>query len=521
MSRRRTPRNPIPVAVALLVVVVIGSYLAVAKDIPLVNEPYVIKAAFKNSSGIKKGSPVRIAGVEVGRVQSVEPTTDGTRAAVLELALLDRGRPVKRDALAKIRPRIFLEGNFFVELSPGRPGTKELEDGGMIPASQTANPVQFDEVLKVLKSDLRKDLGTTFKELGRAQRGGGAKAFNRSLDDQAAAYRFSAIVSEALLGEKPGDLAKFLSAQGAVSEALDADPQALRDLVTNFNVTTGALAERESDLRAALRELPMTLRAALPTLTSLNAAFPAVRTFSRAALPGIRSTGPTIEVALPFVRQLRGLVGEPELRGLTRDLRVATPQLASLSRTTVPLLGEFRAFASCANEVLVPFGNTKLEDPNFPATGPVFEEIPKSLVGLAGESRSFDANGSWFKVLGTGGPETVSLGNGLLGATTSSFQGVNPPPQVQRPPLRPETPCETQEPPDLRTIPGRAPQAMRIDRSSPKVVARTAKAQATAVELMRDQLKAEGSTLKVLDTPATKEQLLGGLRALKARSAGR
>jgi virulence factor Mce-like protein len=444
VSRRRTPRNPIPVAVALLVVVVIGSYLAVAKDIPLVNEPYVIKAAFKNSSGIKKGSPVRIAGVEVGRVQSVEPTTDGTRAAVLELALLDRGRPVKRDALAKIRPRIFLEGNFFVELSPGRPGTKELEDGGMIPASQTANPVQFDEVLKVLKSDLRKDLGTTFKELGRAQRGGGAKAFNRSLDDQAAAYRFSAIVSEALLGEKPGDLAKFLSAQGAVSEALDADPQALRDLV-----------------------------------------------------------------------------GEPELRGLTRDLRVATPQLASLSRTAVPLLGEFRAFASCANEVLVPFGNTKLEDPNFPATGPVFEEIPKSLVGLAGESRSFDANGSWFKVLGTGGPETVSLGNGLLGATTSSFQGVNPPPQVQRPPLRPETPCETQEPPDLRTIPGRAPQAMRIDRSSPKVVARTAKAQATAVELMRDQLKAEGSTLKVLDTPATKEQLLGGLRALKARSAGR
>ncbi len=442
--RRRTPRNPIPVALGLLAVIVIGSFLAVTKDIPFLNEPYEVKAAFRDSTGIKKGSPVRIAGVEVGRVTAVEPTSAGARSAVLTLAIREQGRPIKRDAAAKIRPRIFLEGNYFVELSPGRPGTAELAEGAVIPVDRTSTPVLLDDVLKALKSDVRADLRQTFYELSNTQLQGGGKALNRSLRDQPAAYKYSAIVAEALLGEKPHDLGKYLRAQGTVSEALDADPRALQDLITNFNRTAGALAERESDLRAGLRELPVTLRTALPTLSALNAAFPSVRSFARSALPGIRSTGPAIDAALPLVRQLRGLVGANELRGLSQDLRAATPSLAGLTRTAVPLLGELRAFASCTNEVLVPFGNSKLTDPNFPATGPVYQELPKSLVGLAGESRSFDANGQWFKVLGSGGTETVSLGNGLLGQTSSSFQGVNPPAQIARPPLRPDAPCENQ-----------------------------------------------------------------------------
>ena len=521
MTRRRGARNPIPIAIALLVVVVVGCFLAVTKDIPYLNEPYVISAAFNDSSGIKKGSPVRIAGVEVGEVTKITPTSTGSRAAVLDLALKERGRPVKRDATAKIRPRIFLEGNFFVELSPGRPSTQELADGGMLPVDQTANPVQFDEVLKALKSDVRADLRRTFAELNATQGNGGAQAFRRSLEFQPAAFKFSAIVSEALLGEKPGDLGRYITAQGAVAEALDRDPQALQDLISNFNTTAGALAERESDLRAALRELPVTLRTALPTLSSLNAAFPSVRSFSRAALPGIRSTGPTVDDVLPLVRQLRGLVQPGELRGLSQDLRASTPPLASFSRTAVPLLGELRSLASCTNEVLVPFGNDTLVDKAFPAQGKVFEEIPKSLVGLAGESRSSDANGQWFKVLGTGGVETLSLGNGLLGSVATPMAGVNPPPQVQVPPLEADAPCENQQIPDLRTNPGAPPKTMPTDPNSPAVLDRVAKAQETAVALLRDQLRANGDKTKVLDEPASRSDVLGGLKALTSLGGGK
>ena len=40
------------------------------------------------------------------------------------------GRPIHSDAFAEIRPRIFLEGNFFIELDPGSPSAPELSSGG-------------------------------------------------------------------------------------------------------------------------------------------------------------------------------------------------------------------------------------------------------------------------------------------------------------------------------------------------------------------------------------------------------
>ncbi|MBA2349975.1 MAG: MCE family protein [Solirubrobacterales bacterium] len=513
--RARRVSRPIPYALALIALVVIGSYLAVTKDIPYLNDPFTIQAAFKDTNGMKTGSPVRIAGVNVGEVTEVKPTNPGARSAVITMSINDAGRPIKTDATMKIRPRIFLEGNFFIEVSPGRPGTKELAEGGMVDSDQTSNPVQFDQVLLALKSDVRSDLRSTFAELLGTDANGGGKAFNRSLDFQPAAYRFSAIVSEALLGEKEGDLRRFLGNQATVYAALDSDPAALQGLITNFNTTTAALADREADLRAALRELPVTLRTALPTLTSLNAAFPPVRRFASAALPGVRSTGPTVDAVLPLVTQLRGLVSRSELRGLSQDLRAATPPLARFARTTVPLLGELRTLASCVSTTLVPYGNQTLEDPNFPATGRVFEEFPKSLVGLAGESRSSDANGQFFKVLGQGGLETVSLGNGLLGAATRPMEGVNPPPQKSVPPLQPDAPCENQELPDLRTIPGAPPPQTRVNPNDPKVVARTKKATQVAAALKQAQLIQSGDKkTKVLDTPATLEQLQQSVKAL-------
>ena len=74
------------------------------------------------------------------------------------LQIDDKGLPMHTDATAKIRPRIFLEGNFFVDLKPGSPAAPELDDGGTLKVTQTATPVQLDEVLTSLQSDARQDL---------------------------------------------------------------------------------------------------------------------------------------------------------------------------------------------------------------------------------------------------------------------------------------------------------------------------------------------------------------------------
>ena len=487
MNRRSV--SPVLVGGVLIALIAIGTYLGFTKDIPFLNEPFEIKAAFRDTSGMKPDSPVRIAGVEVGKVRKVEFTRPGSRTALVTMSVLPQGRPIHRDARAMIRPRIFLEGNFFVDLSPGTPSAPELKRNETIPVQRTSAPVQLHQVLGALRRDVRTNVKGTFSELGETQRAGGGMAFNRSLDDQAGAYRWSAVVARALLGEEPGDLSEAVRSTGVVAGALDRNPERLRTLVTDFNRTFAALASSEGDLRASVRELPDTLEAALPALAELNEAFPSVRAFARAARPAIRSTGPAARATTPLIRELRALVGPNELRGLASDLRTAIPASAALARETVPLLEQLRPLASCTSNILVPFGNLRVPDKAFPASGPVYQEAGKFLPGLAGESRSFDANGQWFKVLGQGGAETFDLGNGLFGTAVEPISGVNPPPDRSIPPYRPDTPCETQELPNLETKPGLPPRSVDTRSSSKAVTERTAKARDVALALARAELK--------------------------------
>jgi phospholipid/cholesterol/gamma-HCH transport system substrate-binding protein len=499
---KRRGLAPFTVGLIALIVIVVGCYLGFTKSIPF-RSHFEIQAAFTSSNNIKPNSPVRIAGVEVGKVAKVEPTAPGAASARVTMRINDDGRPIHADATARIRPRIFLEGNFFIDLTAGSAAAPELEDGDVIPASQTATPVQFDQVLKALKAPTREAAQRTLGELAQAYDAGFGTEFNKSLEDQAPAFKFSAIVAEALLGRRPHDLSGIVRDVGTASAGLDRSPPRLKSLIENFNRTAAALASERDNLQATVGELPRTLAAAGPAFDSLNAAFPSVRRLAVTALPGVRSSGPAIAALRPFVRQLRGLAGKDELRGLTADLAGATPSLVDLSTSSVPLLGQLRPFASCLNTVVLPWSKDTVPDAKFPAAGPVYQTTVKWLPGLAGESRSGDANGQWFKVLGTGGSETVQLGEGLFGNPIFPLVGVNPPKPKSRPPIQPNVPCETQERPDLRTVPGQPPSKVRTNPNSPAAKARAALARETAMVELRSQLSKSGIKIPVLDRDAT------------------
>ena len=108
---------------------------------------------------------MRIAGVEVGEV--ISTSRDGN-ATNVTFTVEGAGRPIHDDAYAEIRPRTFLEGNFFVELDPGSPSAPELGSGGTIPVSRTSTAVQLDEVLTALQSPVRADLSRPAGELRRS-----------------------------------------------------------------------------------------------------------------------------------------------------------------------------------------------------------------------------------------------------------------------------------------------------------------------------------------------------------------
>jgi phospholipid/cholesterol/gamma-HCH transport system substrate-binding protein len=467
---RRKPRSPVAIGLIALAVILVLVFLGFTKDIPF-TQPYQVNAVFESANSIRPGSPVRIAGVEVGKVQEIKPQ-EGTDAAVVVLQIDDDGLPLHEDATAKIRPRIFLEGNFFVDLESGSPEAPELEDGGTIKVTQTATPVQLDEVLTSLQSDTRQDLKDVLESLAVAlnseptaaedddadpsARGEtAAKSFNDAYDDIPEAERSTALVLEALLGTEPDqDLSRLIDGTARTTGALIRNETALRDLISNFNTTMAAFASESRNLQTSIRELPLTLESANRAFSSLNDAFPSTRAFAREIIPGVRETPATIEAALPWIDQARPLMGDRELGGLARELSPATQDLARLTDRAIELLPQTDLASKCARDVILPTGDVVIED-EFTTGVENYKEFFYTLVGLSGEGQNFDGNGMYVRFQTGGGSEALSLGSAssntgeLFGNAIAVPLGNRPFYPGKKPPYRPTAACYKQTRPNL------------------------------------------------------------------------
>ncbi len=165
-GRHYTGPSPWVVGLFVAVLIAIGVYLAFAKKIPFTSEGFQLHATFENAATLRPTSPVRIAGVNVGKV-----TGHRARRRRGERHLLRRRRgpaDPRRTRQVDIRPRLFLEGNFFLDLDPGSPSSPVLADGDTIPVTQTATAVQIDEVLAALQAPARKGLQRALSGFGTA-----------------------------------------------------------------------------------------------------------------------------------------------------------------------------------------------------------------------------------------------------------------------------------------------------------------------------------------------------------------
>ena len=472
---RRTGRGRVGrvgAGVVALVGILLAIYLAFGKDVPF-TRPYEMKAVFDNSAALGVGSPVRIAGVDVGKVSEVRPVGGDSTAAEVTMKIQKRGLPIHRDATLKIRPRIFLEGNFFVDVRPGTPSSPDLPDRGIIASTQTAAPVQIDQVLGTLKTSARHDLQRLLTGYGDALDGPAkpgeeadadpstrgqtaAQSLNDSLRYGPSSLRDTAIVNDAFRGTQGRDLAKLILGLQRTTGALASRENNLKELVTNFDTTTGALAARQGDVRATLRALPRVLEAANPAFDSLNRSFPATRAFSREILPGVRETPATIRAALPWIAQTRRLVAPDELQGLVGDLQPSVRDLAAFTDGTVRFLPQADLLNRCLTDNLLPTSDTVIQDGPRTTGLKNSDEFFQALVGLSGESQNFDGNGSYTRLQSGGGNSTVSTGDigggvKLFGNAARPPQGTKPARPSARPPVVRSKPCYTQKRPALNS----------------------------------------------------------------------
>lgn len=470
--RRHTPRisNPVAGVIAALIILAV-CWLVFGGPTPFGGAPFRLKAVFTVQTQLHLDSPVRIAGVDVGKVTSISRVGGNSPAAVVTMTIDSNGLPIHSDATAAIRPRLFLEGNFYVNLQPGTPNAPALSSGGLLPATHTHGPVQLDRVLSALNSDTRANLQTLVQGFGNAlnekpsaaadataapsQRGlTAAQSLNRSLNDSAAAFRASAIVNQALLGERPHDLSRAVTGLSRTFTGLSSSGAHLSSLVTAFDTTMGALASRQSELSRTIALLPGTLRALDRTLGPLEASYGPTKTFAAGILPGIKQLGPTVNAALPWLAQSRALLSKGELGGLLAELTPAVQDTGATVKSTRALLGGSYALAACLNHTIIPTGNQRISDPPITTGLQAYQELFQSAVGIASASQNFDGNGRYVRSSTGGGAlreQTPSLtGAGpLYGNAVLPTLGTRPAFNSAAPPFNRSVRCLTQKPPDL------------------------------------------------------------------------
>jgi ABC-type transporter Mla subunit MlaD len=313
-------------------------WIAFGGPIPLRPESYRITAYFPEATQLAIESDVRIGGVSVGKVKSVElapvgsvPGNEATRA---EIEIDPEFAPISSDARAILRQKTLL-GETYVELTsgtepdgtpapvslgPGRPpkdsdvsGITTLPDGGHMDVSQVEDAVQIDEIFNALDKQTRDAFQRWQANAAIAINGRGAD-FNDAL----------------------GNLGPFVSEATNIVDVLQRQRQALRGLVRDTGTVFQALSERNDQLAGAITGSNDTFEALQANQKALEDTFHVLPVFERetnATLKRLDSfqanTEPLVQKLLPVANDI-----SPTLK----SVRELSPQLKSLFTDLGPLV---------------------------------------------------------------------------------------------------------------------------------------------------------------------------------------
>lgn len=207
-------RNPIPIAVVGLVLLVLGTLTALnADDLPIVGGGTTYRAHFSEAAGLQTDNEVRIAGVKVGSVTDVE--LDGDRVLV-SFKVSDAWLGDQTRAAIKIKT---LLGQKYVALDPL--GEHPLDPNDPIPRERTIAPY---DVL-----DAFRGLSETVDEI----------------DTEQLAQSFD-VLSETF-ADTPDEVRGALDGLAQLSDTIASRDQELVNLLANTRQVSRTLADRDAE----------------------------------------------------------------------------------------------------------------------------------------------------------------------------------------------------------------------------------------------------------------------------------
>jgi phospholipid/cholesterol/gamma-HCH transport system substrate-binding protein len=256
-------RNPVTIGAVSLAVIAAMILIAFrADDLPLIGGGDTYHAAFTEAGGLKANDEVRVAGVRVGKVDSVE--LDGDH--VVATFKVERGIDLGDETRANIKVKTIL-GAMYLELEPE--GDGDLEEGEEIPVERTTSP--FDvvdaftglaETSEKIDTDQLADSLNALADLTRntpeefraALEGVSSLSANiAKRDDQINALLQNLRRVTRVLGDRDQDIVDLMRDADVLFRAVVARREAVHNLLVSTSRLSGELTALVRDTRADLK----------------------------------------------------------------------------------------------------------------------------------------------------------------------------------------------------------------------------------------------------------------------------
>ena len=311
-------------------------------SVPFGPEGYRVKVPVNEAAQLANESDVRISGVSVGRVKSIELEDEGPNRdlAIAELEIQEAYAPIPEDTRAILRQKTLL-GETYVELTQGDSEGPSLPEDGTLPKAQVSDAVQLDEIFRTFDEPTRLAFQTWMQNAAVALDGRGADLSAAIANLEPFAEEANKIVRT--LDTQDEAVRGFVKNTGVVFSALSERQGQLRGLIQNSATVFRTTAERNEDLRDTFRALPTFLDESRLTLRRLDE----FATNANPVITQLRPSGRELSVTLQQVASL-----SPELKGffvgfrkLARRSETGLPALQALVNNDLPpLLTQFSPF---------------------------------------------------------------------------------------------------------------------------------------------------------------------------------
>jgi phospholipid/cholesterol/gamma-HCH transport system substrate-binding protein len=292
MSTPFRERNPVIIgAISLAVIAALMTLAFKAGDLPVIGGGTTYYADFSEAGGLKPNDEVRIAGVRVGKVKSIDLAGDHVRVTFQVSTSSQFGSQTGADIKVKT-----LLGSMYLALVPA--GSGQLADGATIPVSRTHSPYDVVQVFQGLASRSQR---INTHQL--------AKALN---------------TMAALTRNTPADFRSALRGVSALSANVAARDAELNTLLQNLKKVSTVLGDRSSDIVTLMDKGDVLFRALVARRQAVHNLLVATSNLSRQLTGLVQDTRADLKPALDNLQRVVDLLNSNQ-ENLDQSLRLMAP----------------------------------------------------------------------------------------------------------------------------------------------------------------------------------------------------